>query len=172
MAGVAKRARWRLEYAGLYLLFVIGRLLPRRPLLRIGRGAGPGFKRSSVAPWIALAACASVLLLATTSQLTQEVAVIPFLWVLPLIIYLLTFILCFDSDRWYSRTKFTVAFVITSILYCYVLAVGARLAIPVQIGAYSLVLFVGCMICHGELTHLKPHPRYLTLFYFMVSVMH
>jgi hypothetical protein len=120
--------------------------------------------------WIALAACASVLLLATTSQITQEVAVIPFLWVLPLIIYLLTFILCFDSDRWYSRTKFTVAFVITSVLYCYVLAVGARLDIPVQIGAYSLVLFVGCMICHGELTHLKPHPRYLTLFYFMVSV--
>ncbi|MGE5264336.1 MAG: spermidine synthase [Acidobacteriota bacterium] len=131
-------------------------------------GTAPGTRIRFV--WIALAGCASVLLLATTSQLTQEVAVIPFLWVLPLIIYLLTFILCFDSDRWYSRTKFTVAFVGAIVLYCYVRTMGASLGVIVQIGAYCVVLFIACMICHGELTHLKPHPRYLTSFYFMVSL--
>src|SRR5262249_29972381 len=52
---------------------------------------------------IALAACASAMLLATTNLICQEVAVIPFLWVLPLSLYLLSFIFCFESDRWYMR---------------------------------------------------------------------
>ena len=52
--------------------------------------------------WFLLAACASVMLLATTNVITQEVAVIPFLWVVPLCIYLVSFILCFESDRWYA----------------------------------------------------------------------
>jgi hypothetical protein len=120
--------------------------------------------------WIGLAACASILLLATTSQITQEVAVIPFLWVLPLTIYLLTFILCFDSARWYSRTVFTIAFFVISALYAFVLAKGPGLYLLIQIGIYSLLLFVGCMICHGELVNLKPHPRYLTSFYLMISI--
>ena len=58
--------------------------------------------------WLALAACGSVLLLGTTSQITQEIAVFPFLWVAPLSIYLLTFILTFESDRWYRRGVFAV----------------------------------------------------------------
>src|SRR5580658_5946439 len=53
--------------------------------------------------WMGLAACASALLLAVTNHLTQNIAAIPFLWVLPLSLYLLSFILCFDSDRWYLR---------------------------------------------------------------------
>ena len=57
--------------------------------------------------WMGLAACASALLLAVTNHLTQNVAAIPFLWVLPLSLYLLSFILCFDSDRWYNRWLFT-----------------------------------------------------------------
>ena len=56
--------------------------------------------------WIALPACASVLLLATTNKMCQEVAVIPFLWVVPLGLYLLSFIICFDSPRWYHRVPF------------------------------------------------------------------
>jgi len=53
--------------------------------------------------WITLAALGSVMLLATTNHLCQEVAVAPFLWVLPLSLYLLSFILVFESDRWYRR---------------------------------------------------------------------
>ena len=59
--------------------------------------------------WLALPACASALLLATTNKLCQDVAVIPFLWVLPLSLYLLTFILCFDAQRWYWRPMFLPA---------------------------------------------------------------
>ena len=59
--------------------------------------------------WLLLPACASVLLLATTNKLCQDVAVIPFLWVVPLALYLLSFIICFDSPRWYVRFPFTLA---------------------------------------------------------------
>ena len=122
------------------------------------------------ARWIVLPACASVLLLAITSQMTQEVAVIPFLWVLPLTIYLLSFILTFDSDRWYSRRVFTYALFLVSAAFAIVLAYGPGLGLIVQIGVYSVLLFTCCMICHGELVRLKPHPRYLTSFYLMISI--
>ncbi len=120
--------------------------------------------------WILLPACASVLLLAITSQMTQEVAVIPFLWVLPLTIYLLSFILTFDNDRWYSRRFFTYALFLIGAAFTIVLAYGPGLELIVQIGVYSVLLFVCCMICHGELVRLKPHPRHLTSFYLMISI--
>ena len=62
--------------------------------------------RSTRILWIALATVASVMLLATTNQICQQVAVVPFLWVLPLAIYLLSFIVCFDNQRWYRRGVF------------------------------------------------------------------
>src|SRR5207244_578277 len=66
--------------------------------------------------WFLLAACASVMLLATTNVITQEVAVIPFLWVVPLCIYLVSFILCFESERWYRRGVFHVLLIGASCL--------------------------------------------------------
>src|SRR5579863_5780310 len=62
--------------------------------------------RSTRILWIALATVPSVMLLATTNQLCQQVAVVPFLWVLPLAIYLLSFVICFDNQRWYRRGVF------------------------------------------------------------------
>jgi hypothetical protein len=120
--------------------------------------------------WIALAAAASVLLLATTSQITQEVAVIPFLWVLPLTIYLLTFILTFSGEHWYSRQVFLVTFFFATVLVGWALGRSEALNIPVQIGVYSLGLFAACMVCHGELYRMRPHPAHLTRFYLMVSL--
>lgn len=120
--------------------------------------------------WIILAASASILLLATTSQITQEVAVIPFLWVLPLTIYLLSFILAFSGERWYSRQVYLIIFFIATLLVGWALGRADSLNIAVQIGIYSLGLFASCMVCHGELYRLRPHPEYLTRFYLMVSV--
>lgn len=120
--------------------------------------------------WIALAATASILLLATTSHITQEVAVIPFLWVLPLTIYLLTFILSFSGERWYSRQAFLILFFAATLLYAWVLTQSGTMNIPLQVVIFTGVLFVACMICHGELYRLRPHPEYLTLFYLIVSV--
>jgi len=118
--------------------------------------------------WVALSACASVMLLAITNQLSQEIAVIPFLWVLPLALYLLSFILCFSGRQWYSRIGYTVALFIVTGLFCSVFYYGQG-TLLVQLGVYASVLFVCCMICHGELAHLRPHPRYLTLFYLLIS---
>ena len=53
--------------------------------------------------WVALTACGSLMLLAVTNQMCADVAIVPFLWVLPLTVYLLSFILCFHSTRWYPR---------------------------------------------------------------------
>jgi hypothetical protein len=120
--------------------------------------------------WAALAACASIMLLATTNQLTQEVAVIPFLWVLPLAVYLLTYVLCFSGGKWYFRFIYMPALFIASILYVVLLAVGAGFFLAVQVAVYAFVLFVCCMICNGELARLKPEPRHLTAFYLLMAL--
>lgn len=120
--------------------------------------------------WIALAATASVLLLAVTSKITQEVAVIPFLWILPLSVYLLTFILTFSSERWYSRRIFLLLFFAVTLLATWAQVRTEDLSLLEQIGMYLLVLFMACMVCHGELYRMHPHPAHLASFYLMVSV--
>lgn len=119
--------------------------------------------------WVALPACGSVLLLAVTNKMCQDVAVIPFLWVLPLALYLLTFIICFDSPRWYSRFYWTLLLAVALVFACVALYEGADMAIVRQVAIYSGVMFVACMVCHGEVHRLKPHPRHLTSFYLMIS---
>ncbi len=119
--------------------------------------------------WLALPACASILLLAVTNKMCQDVAVIPFLWVLPLALYLVTFIISFDSPRWYSRFYYTLALVAAMIAASQTLFQGADMPIVQQIVVYSAALFVGCMVCHGELHQLRPHPRHLTAFYLMIA---
>jgi len=118
------------------------------------------------AVWFLLAACPSALLLATTNLLCQEVTSVPLLWVVPLSLYLLSFILCFDNPRWYRRSIFHPLFAVCLFLTCAALIVG-----NLQTEAILLpgVLFSGCMICHGELVRLKPSVKRLTSFYLTVS---
>ena len=120
--------------------------------------------------WIALAATASILLLAVTSKITQEVAVIPFLWVLPLSIYLFTFVLAFSGERWYSRQIFLLLFFASTLLAGWAQVNSYTLGILEQTGIYALVLFSACMVCHGELYRTHPRPAHLTSFYLMVSL--
>ncbi len=120
--------------------------------------------------WVLLPAIASLLLLATTNQITQEIAVIPFLWILPLTLYLLSFIFCFESDRWYGRGRFTLVLICAVAAYDLTLSKGPLVELKIQIAAYCLLFFVCCMICHGELARLRPAPRHLTSFYLTVSV--
>jgi hypothetical protein len=98
------------------------------------------------------------------------VAVIPFLWVLPLTIYLLTFVLTFSGERWYSRQVFLLLFFSATLLSVWALGRSDALGILEQIGIYALVLFAACMVCHGELYRLRPHPAHLASFYLMVSI--
>jgi len=121
--------------------------------------------------WISLAACASTLLLAVTTFLTQDVAAIPFLWVLPLSVYLLSFILCFESQRFYRRDVYLPLAAIALGVFGYFLWPGSlRMRMGPTIELVALSLFICCMVCHGELARLKPHPSRLTGFYVMVSV--
>ena len=121
--------------------------------------------------WAALAACATSLLLSITNHLSQNVAPIPFLWVLPLGMYLLSFILCFERERIYHRAVFLplLAAALGGASYTIYSNQGnanISWAIPTWVAA----LFVCCMVCHGELVRLKPDPRHLTSFYLMISV--
>ena len=119
--------------------------------------------------WVLLPACASLLLLATTNKLCQDVAVVPFLWVLPLAVYLTTFIISFDSPRWYRRIPFGAALLAAIIWLCWALPRGTKTPLTLLISGYSACLFVSCMVCHGELYRLRPGPERLTAYYLMIA---
>ena len=119
--------------------------------------------------WLALSACGSVLLLGTTSQITQEIAVFPFLWIAPLSIYLLTFILTFESDRWYRRGVFAVLAGVLAPVTTAVISLSMAGSIGTQLAVYLGTLFATCMVCHGELARSRPSPRHLTAFYLTIA---
>ncbi|HVR94713.1 MAG TPA: fused MFS/spermidine synthase [Casimicrobiaceae bacterium] len=120
--------------------------------------------------WSALAATGSFLLLAVTNHLCQNISSIPLLWVVPLSIYLLTFILCFDGRGWYRRELFASMLAAALGVMAWTLADRSLThKLELQIGVFCVGLFIACMFCHGELARLKPAPRYLTRFYLMVS---
>ena len=133
-----------------------------------GDAAAP--RGTDYALWLALPALGSWLLLAVTNHLTQDVASVPFLWVLPLVVYLFSFVLTFENDRWYRRGLFLPAAALLLALAAYGLqsGLGQRLqtALPLYVGG----LFVWCVVLHGEMARRRPAPQYLTRFYLMLSL--
>lgn len=127
----------------------------------------PGWRAAAL--WMALPAFASLLLLATTNHVCQDVAVVPFLWVVPLSLYLLTFILCFDHDRWYSRRICALGAVLSVVALSAMIRYGYQQVLVLEAGLYILAMFFLCMLCHGELARSKPDARHLTMFYLMAS---
>ena len=93
--------------------------------------------------WLGLSAAPSVLLLATTQQISQEISVVPFLWIVPLGIYLLSFILCFDSERWYRRPVFAVLMLVSCLAAGYALLNFWELSLGLQISIFSVSLGSG-----------------------------
>ena len=143
--------------------------LPQREVVE-----GPPAQRPTgwqLAFWVMLAAVASVLLVSVTNHMSENVAPIPLLWVLPLALYLLTFIFAFESDRIYIRWLFIPLLIpaLGGIAYM-IYASDGNLDIRRAIPGFSAALFVCCMFCHGELARRRPAPQYLTLFYLMVSL--
>ena len=119
--------------------------------------------------WLGLSTCGSILLVATTNQISEDIAVSPFLWVAALAIYLLTFVLAFESDRFYRRTLFAIAAGIAAPVGCMLQAASISLSLRLQLALYLVVQFVVCMLCHGELARSRPSPRYLTTFYLTIA---
>jgi hypothetical protein len=111
------------------------------------------------------------MLLAVTSHITQNVASVPFLWILPLVLYLITFIVCFEGRSWYQRRVFLAPLAVIVVIMAWGLnADGDIMDVTDAVPIYCLGLFLCCMFYHGELANLKPSPRYLTRFYLMVSL--
>ncbi len=134
-------------------------------------GAGPGPTWGERTLWMALAACGSALLLAVTRHISQNVASVPLLWIIPLALYLLSFILCFEGRAWYHRDFFLRLLGVALASVAYALAPSfSGLPLIVSIPLYCGCLLVCCMFCHGELARLKPHPAHLTPFYLMMAL--
>ena len=161
--------------------------------------------------WLVLPALASVALLAITNHVCTDVAVMPFLWVVPLSLYLVTFIIAFDHPRWY-RPVLTALLTMLAIYLVALVFYSGQSPIhtemsgipghliewtgqginafykvcthtkedlfdaktpPVGFMTYAGMNFAAylgiCMLCHGELFRLRPHPHYLTGYYLMIS---
>jgi hypothetical protein len=172
-------AGWSLAFAIFVLLCAFCAWRALRILQEAGRDEAGGSpvseeanppRQALVGLWILLAACGSGLLMATTNRFCMDVAVIPLLWILPLAIYLLSFVICFDHDRWYVRPLFFGLLPISIAMACISLSGGVNQSIRTQILTGSFTLFICLMCCHGELARLRPHSRHLTLYYLAIAL--
>jgi SAM-dependent methyltransferase len=124
-----------------------------------------------IALWLMLSTMGSVILLAVSNHLTQNISSIPLLWVVPLAVYLLTFNLCFEGREWYRRDIYLGSLLWMLCVMAWFLAdKSLQFELLWQILVFTVGLFVVCMFCHGELARRRPGPRHLTLFYLVVSL--
>ena len=166
---------WTCGYAVLIVLIAsCGALLLRSPSLaeadlRTEETAAPAPAWLLRARWIFLAAVPSGLLVAVTAHISTDVAAAPLLWVLPLSLYLLTWVLVFQSrpliPHWLVLGAQPLAIAGVVIL----LAVGGEQNLLLTLGGHQLCFFVIAMGCHGELARTRPPAKFLTGFYVALS---
>ncbi len=120
--------------------------------------------------WFALAACGSMLLLAVTNHIDENVAAVPLMWVLPLSVYLLSFVFSFGAFNIYKRLLWIrlLAFALGILGYA-IYSINSLIAIQISLPIFLGGLFICCLFCHGELNRLRPHSRDLTGFYLVVA---
>lgn len=170
-------ATQRLYWALGFVLFALGLLLLIWQVLL--SKAASALTKVAVAPlslqgqpwlrWLGLSACGVVLLLAVTQQLTQNVPPVPFLWIVPLALYLLSFTLVFNRDSWYQRSIWLYLFAISLVMALLLYYLGRQFDLFSQLVLYLVLLFSGCMLCHGELARSKPAHGGLTAFYLVLA---
>ena len=121
--------------------------------------------------WLGLSACGSMMLLAVTNHLTENVAPVPLLWVIPLALYLLSFSIVFAKHKFYPR------WLLARFLAVALGAAGYAIydsslthAIQISVPLFCCSLFVVCLFCHGELVRTKPSLSYLTSFYLTIAL--
>ncbi len=176
----AQAQSWSIGYASFALLCMASALYGLRKANAEAAAGAPASPAPEAAPspsrfdlflWLALSAMGSWMLLAITNHITQNIASIPFLWLVPLALYLLTFILCFESDGWYQRSWLLgPTAVILGFCAWGLQTTDVTLDIKIAVPLYLTGLFMFCMFFHGELAKMRPAPRYLTRFYLMVSL--
>ena len=159
-------------WSGLYIVFAIVCTATASSIRASEASARTGddaLSLGSVLLWLGLSAAGSTILLATTSEISQEIAVNPFLWVAPLSLYLLTFVLTFESDRWYKPAFYAGFAGLFTTIACAVSAAANAVPVLAQLGIYLATLFFGCMLCNGELVRVRPPARHLTAFYLTIA---
>lgn len=166
-------SQWQLWLGGLSvfvgcMLLLLWRAVPK--LAATVRAQPLQLKQHAALRWLALSACGVILLLAVTQQLTQNITPVPFLWVIPLLLYLLSFILVFASPRFYQRSIWLYVFCLNLLIALALFYLGRQFDVASQLLFYLLILFSGCMLCHGELARSKPEPAALTAFYFWLAL--
>jgi hypothetical protein len=141
-------------------------------------GVPPGETTTATEPtwrdrlmWLALAACPAALWMGMAHALSQNVAPVPLLWVLPLGVYLLSFILCFEAEGWYRPATYRIALPVSwIILGGGLVRQNAAIGLKWLVAAALAALLACCMFCHGELARRKPHASHLTAFYLWVAL--
>ena len=164
----------RLWWSGLYVLFAAACALAAwrsRALSVATRATGRGHTRAvHKLLWFALPACGAMLLLSVTNHMDENVAAVPLLWVLPLAVYLLSFVAAFSTGRIYRRHLWLrlLAFSLGILGYA-IYNINTVEAIQVSIPVFLLGLFICCVFCHGELNRMRPDTKDLTGFYVMIA---
>lgn len=184
LSGRRQAALWRWGFAAFVVLAAAGAWLTWRGAPRPPRSAPPPDAETAPPPswgrmleWTGWSACSVILFMSVTNQLTLNVASVPFLWVVPLSLYLLAFIVAFSGERAYPRPVFGALLVaaVAAIVAVLELDLGyagsGGFALPIlpKIAVYCVALFVLCMVCHGELYRSRPAPRHLTRFYLAIA---
>lgn len=164
---------WRFGYYVLIaLIAVCGALVFTRAakdeLRAATTEAAPAYAR--MAYWVAMAFVPSALMVAVTTHITTDIAAAPFLWVLPLSLYLITFILVFSERIWIPQKALLTIQPILMALVVLNLALDVRTWLTIDVALHMLFFFVTAMICHGLLSATRPQAAYLTRFYFCMSL--
>lgn len=146
------------------------RRMPRLPAAANMSDTRTGISNSDRVLWVALAACASLLLSAMTTHISQNVATIPLMWILPLVAYLLSFVVAFTSERWQPRWLVGIVALAGIGSAGYLVYKGVlSTAIERATAVYVVSLFAICWFCHSELYRRRPTAAQLTSFYFLVA---
>src|SRR5262249_1929723 len=119
--------------------------------------------------WLLMAACGALLLSAVTSHLSQNIAAIPLLWIVPLTIYLLTFVIAFNGKLYFRGLMVRLLAVVLGSVAYLIVDIDKQVPIKISVPLLCVALFICCLFCHGELYRRRPSPRYTTQYYLLIA---
>lgn len=165
---------WSLSYglfiiSSFYCLFIVSKQQENQYSFKKASVDNVQLNKKVILFWLMLAALSCSLLLATTQLIMQNIVGFPLLWLIPLTLYLLSFILTFSYPKSYHKPTWIGIYLLLT-AGTLILPSHHQLLLSMQILLFSLLLFAGCMICHGELFELKPHPQHLTFYYLIIAL--
>ncbi|MHC4446812.1 MAG: spermidine synthase [Planctomycetota bacterium] len=171
----AQRTVWSIGY-GLFAVLTIG-----CGAIVIGRGRTAMAEVAETEPaqqpsrrdymkWIVLAFVPSSLMLGATQHITTDVAAVPLFWVVPLAIYLLTFILAFSRRQIIGADHASKLLVMVGLPALLFSVAWSRFPVALILSLHLVLLFAAAAMCHGRLADARPHPRHLTAFYLAIAV--